>query len=194
VEAALPPGAEHKIIECHSDWARARAIAALDHEIVAFVDDDDYISESSLSTCLAALGHGLGSACTVEVRVDEDGIILGRTTGIKTYEGAAIHPMAIHHLFMFRGNLVDPRILDLISTLDVGVDWMIRASVALQHGCWSIPTDGYYWTSHPGQHTIDFQARYCQLMPETKATIRRLWFGAFRGSLPTFSENQTNLS
>ena len=57
VQEALPIGAEHLIIECpdRSTWVRSRMLHAKEHDIIAFVDDDDYVSKNSFKLCIEAL-------------------------------------------------------------------------------------------------------------------------------------------
>lgn len=183
VKEALPPGAEHLIIECWRDWAEARLLAATSHELVAFVDDDDEIHKDSLRLCLEALQSGLGAACTDEVSVDSTGAER-KSTYLKTYEGVAKHPRAVHHLCVFRGHLVDPYALELHHKFGVGVDWFIKASVVLQHGCVHIPIDGYRWHQHSGQMTREHQALNARFIHEMSQAIRERWSTSFTGPLP----------
>lgn len=181
VQLALPPGAEHKIIQSEN-WAEARLRAACEHELVAFVDDDDVVHQTALTRCLDALSKGLGAACTQEFENDRP------VLGVKTYEGAAIHPRVVHHLFMFRGEHVDPAALTLHRRFGVGIDWFIRSSVVLRHGCWSIPEPLYTWSRHDGQHTNETQQLYSRSMPAMSQEIRRRWYGQLRGRMPIVTD------
>ncbi len=189
VAAALPEGAQHLIIECkdRATWVERRVSDALQHDIIAFVDDDDYIHPDSLKLCLAAMElTGLGAACTDEVVVDVEGKTMGRAYGRKGYYESTIHPRVIHHLCLMRGRLVDPRAVEFNNRFDVGIDWFIREGVVLKHGCVHVPIDGYFWTNHPGQHTIHSRQAYSSSMREMQQLIRETWYGPFTGALPIF--------
>lgn len=191
VAAALPPGGQHVILECNTgdaDWARTRVLAAQAHPLVAFVDDDDYIAPDAITRCVAALeATGLGAACTNDVFVDLHGNAMPRMTLPKTYQGAAAHPMVIHHLCVMRGALVDSKALELHNRYGLGVDWFIRSSVALRHGCVHVPIDGYFWTQHEDQHTQQTREQYMLRMKAMRRAIRETWPLAFRGNLPIAS-------
>lgn len=192
VAEALPPGGKHLIIECPDSetWVKRRVYDALEHELIAFVDDDDFIHPDSLKFCLAAMEQsGLGSACTDEVEVDIDGNFIRRAQGRKTYIDSTVHPRVIHHICVMRGNLIDPRAVEFHNRFGVGIDWFIRESVVLQHGCIHVPIDGHFWTQHPGQHTIHSRTRYMESMREMQKLIRESWPAKFTGALPIFDLN-----
>jgi len=190
VAEALPPGSQHLIIECpdRPTWVRRRMSDAMEHDLVAFVDDDDYISKDSLKLCLAAIEKtGLAAACTDDVDVNLDGKILRHGRGKKTYMDATVHPRVIHHLCVLRGKLIDPRVVEFNDRFGVGIDWLIRQSVIQQHGCVHVPIDGYFWTQHPGQHTIHSRNLYMQSMREIQYLIRETWPAKFTGALPIYA-------
>ena len=189
VQAALPPGGQHLIIECadRATWVKRRALDARQHELVAFVDDDDYIHPDSLKLCLAAIQQtGLGAACTDEVEVDVDGRTLRRISGKKTYVDSTVHPRIIHHICVMRGELIDERAIEFHQRFGVGIDWFIRESVVLQHGCVHVPIDGHFWTQHAGQHTLHTRELYSRSMRDMQQLIRSTWYGPFTGPLPVF--------
>lgn len=189
VAAALPDGARHLIIECKDkdEWVQRRVQDAREHDIIAFVDDDDYIAPNSLKLCLAAMEQsGLAAACTDEVEVDLNENVLQRVRTKKTYMDSTIHPRIIHHLCLMRGKLVDEKAIELHRHFGVGIDWFIRESVVLQYGCIHVPIDGHFWTQHPGQDTIHSRTRYSQEMRGMQAAIRETWPSKFRGRLPVF--------
>jgi hypothetical protein len=189
VAAALPDGAQHLIIECpdRATWNKRRVSDAIDHDIVAFVDDDDYISKDSLTLCLEALDKtGLAAVCTNEVIVDIDEKIIGKGMGRKTYLDATVHPRVVHHLCILRGKLIDPKAVEFNNRFGVGIDWFIRQSVVQQHGCVHVPIDGYFWTQHPGQHTIHTRNLYMESMREMQSLIRETWPAKFKGAMPIY--------
>ena len=180
VSAALPEGGQHLIIECpdRATWNKRRVADALDHNIVAFVDDDDYVHPDAFTFCLHAMEKsGLGAACTDEVLVNLDETARRSSTGKKTYLDSTVHPRVIHHVCTMRGNLIDPRCVEFNDRFGVGIDWFIRESVVLKHGCVHVPMDGYYWTQHPGQHTIHSRQLYQNSMRDMQQLIRETWLG-----------------
>jgi hypothetical protein len=190
VAAALPEGGQHLIIErgTKAEWTQHRAVDTIGLDLVAFVDDDDYISPDSLKTCLAALEQtGLGAACTNEVEVDESGKFISRAFGEKDYFAATLHPRVVHHVTVMRAGLIDvPRATELGLTYHVGIDWFIRQSVIQRYGCVSVPIDGYFWTQHPGQHTLHTRQLYASNMAAMGQEIRRAWPAKFTGKMPVF--------
>lgn len=196
VQAALPPGGQHLIIECpdRPTWNKRRVLDAKQHELVAFVDDDDYIHPDSLKLCLAAIQQtGLGAACTDEVEVDGDGRFIRRINSRKTYVDSTVHPRIIHHICVMRGDFVDERSIEFNDRFGVGIDWFIREGVILRHGCVHVPIDGYFWTQHPGQHTVHSRDLYSRSMREMQQLIRNTWYGPFTGPLPVFDVTTANI-
>jgi glycosyltransferase involved in cell wall biosynthesis len=189
VKAALPENAQHIIIECrdYKSWVIQRVLDAKEHDIIAFVDDDDYIHPDALNTCLTAIEKtGLGAACTDEVIVSKDEKIIRHVSGKKTYYDSTIHPRVIHHLCLMRGPLIDIKAIDLHNKYGVGIEWFIRESVVLQHGCVHVPIGGYYWTEHPDQHTMGTRNLYAKSLKDMQYSIRETWPEKFKGPLPVF--------
>jgi hypothetical protein len=188
VAAALPEGAEHIVIECDSyeTWVNRRIADAMNYEFVTFVDDDDYISPDSLTMCLLAMQDtGLGAAVTNEVEVYPDRTV--RSAGRRTYQAATIHPRITHHLLMFRGNLIDPKALEVHNRFGVGIDWFIAQSVIQQHGCVQVPIDGYFWTQHDSSMTSQARETYMRSLRDMQYAIRETWPAKFSGELPVYS-------
>jgi glycosyltransferase involved in cell wall biosynthesis len=191
VAAALPEGAQHLVIECpdRTTWNRRRVSDAIDHDIVAFVDDDDYVHPDAFKLCLRAMEEsGLGAACTDEVIVYLDNTRQYKSTGQKTYLDSTVHPRVVHHVCTMRGNLIDSRSVEFNDRFGVGIDWFIRESVILQYGCIYVPMYGYYWTQHPGQHTIHSRQLYQNSMRSMQQLIRETWLDKFKGPLPVFDQ------
>lgn len=189
VSKALPKDAEHLIIECkdESTWAKARLDAALNTDLVAFVDDDDFVHPDAFNLCLAALEQSnLGAACTFDCTVDIQGNKLRESTGERTYFSSALHPRVVHHLCVMRSNLIDKKSLDLHNKFGVGIDWFMRQSVVQQHGCITVPMIGYYWTEHPGQHTSKTRRIYGPNIGDMSKLIRQTWPAKYNSKLPIF--------
>ena len=190
VAAALPPDAQHVIIErkTKSEWSLHRATDTLGHDLIAFVDDDDYIDPRALKLCVDAIEKsGLGAACTDEVEVDIKGRILSRAFGEKTYFGATLHPRVIHHVTVMRAGLIDvERATAFDQEYGCGIDWFIRQSVIQRHGCVQVPIDGYFWTQHEGQHTTYTRDLYAKNVRSMQERIRATWPAKFTGRLPIY--------
>jgi hypothetical protein len=189
VQAALPLGGRHLIVEKqkYDDWVHSRVHDAKEHDLVAFVDDDDFIPPDALRICLDAIqSTGLGAAVTNEVEVDLSGKTIQRAFGDRAYHHAAIHPRVVHHLCVLRGNLIDERAIELHKRFGVGIDWFIRQSVVQQHGCVQVPIDGYFWTQHQNQHTAETQLKYGQNIGRMCQAIRETWPAKHFGKMPTF--------
>jgi hypothetical protein len=154
VQADLPEDARHAIIYC-DDFESSRLAALNLAEYIAFVDDDDLVYPGALRLCLQALeATGAGVAFTDQEVIDAS----GKTTHVDTRKVSKMHivssPMAIHHLAVIRTSAVSAEVHDISKKLGVGVDWMIKASAALQHGAVHVPIIGYKWRLHPDQHSI----------------------------------------
>lgn len=189
VAAALPEGSQHLIIEApdRATWVKRRVSDAQGHDLVTYIDDDDYVHPDAFKLCLAAMEKtGLGAACTDEAEVDIDGNFIRRARGKKNYYDSTIHPRVIHHVCIMRSEFIDPRVVEFNNRFGVGIDWFIRQSVIQQHGCVHVPIDGYFWTQHPGQHTIHTRDLYMKSMREMQSLIRETWPAKFKGDLPIF--------
>lgn len=174
VERALPSGAKHKIVYCpnYQTWGRARLDAVLSDEFVAFVDDD-LVAPQAIKACLEALeATGAGIACTNEVLIDQHGAVMLRVDARKNYMGVSSHPRTLHHLCLFRSSAVDPRALDFHYQYGHGIDWLMKASAALQHGAIHVPIDGYYWRQHDGTMT---KRKNSPDLPPVTQLIRGTW-------------------
>lgn len=176
VEAALPQGAVHEIIECQSDWAQARYDGTQLSEFVAFVDDDDTIDSRSLKLCLEAIQKtGAGLAFTDELSVDLSGKELQEHRGQRWYGAIGIHPRTVHHLCVLRRSSVDVKALALHEKFGMGADWFLKASAALTGGAIHVPIDGYFWTQHDGTMTKADNAVFNTRVREMGRAIRSTW-------------------
>ena len=193
VEAALPPGATHKIIhtDTYEAWAESRVRSVMESDIACFVDDDDEIDPMVLRHCLAALeGNDLGVACSNEITVMFDGR-KQMPQRIKTYEAIYQSPREVHHLCMIRGKHVDPRIVDDLKALDgIGADWLVKASAALTAGAIHVPHDGYFWhVNTPDSDIMRVRMRYMHTMPKLRAILSR--YTGRHGRLPQWDLDKT---
>lgn len=154
VEKAMPAGGKHVIIdldECPQDYQKARYKALELDEFVAFVDDDDYISEESLELCLKAIREThAGISFTNEVMVNIDGSTTRNCRSVN-YNMLPLHPQIIHHLTMLRTSAVSTKPIELALKHNCGIEWMMKADAALSQGAIHVPMDGYYWVQHAKQ-------------------------------------------
>lgn len=156
VEQQLPAGAQHRVILCEAqDLADARWAALELDEFVAFVDDDDWVVNDSLSLChQALLTTGAGLAFTGEQRVDVKGNPLHEVVHPSLrLSMLALHPRVAHHLAMIRTSSIDPVVRTWAEECGGGVEWMIRTSAAFATGAQYVPVTGYCWTQHPGSYS-----------------------------------------
>lgn len=155
VRAALLSGMRHVIINCYSEAELmvARWNALQLDEFICFVDDDDHIAPNALSECLTAITEAnVGLAFTNEVLVDVSGVILGRNDSVRDYQFVKLSPNAIHHLCVIRTSAVHPQVKAIADHFGFGLEWLMKAYAACQHGAVHVPIDGYYWVQHAAAH------------------------------------------
>lgn len=163
VEAAMPRTGAHYVLECRGNLQEARWKAAMMDEFVCFVDDDDYISQDSLSRCVEALNAtGAGMAFTNEVLVDGNGKVLSRNDGIKNYDMIPLTPMIIHHMSVVRRSALSQECYDIAVEHGCGIEWLMKAHAALKYGAVHVPIDGYFWVQHGAAHhmTPEWQSAF----------------------------------
>jgi glycosyltransferase involved in cell wall biosynthesis len=174
VQAALPYGAVHRVILSPTLDAAAKFKYAKESEFVAFVDDDDTISPDSISRCMSAIiEHDAGLAYTREVTVDLNLNKLNMTqVQTLSYANISDHPRAAHHLALIRSECLDERAVQMHEKFNMGIDWYMNASAALnERGAVHVPIDGYFWTIHDGQHSKYLRAQYNLHMREMSKLI-----------------------
>lgn len=177
VADALIPGATHVIIECQTDFAKARYAATQLDEFVAFVDDDDTISTDAIKLCYDAITFsGAGAATTNEAAVDINGKIIGVNSIRKSYGAVSINPRTIHHFTLLRASSVDRRALDIDAKHNAGVCWSLKASAALSaQGAIHVPIVGANWTVHNNsQHFLD-NSNFSGKIRDIGRDIRAMW-------------------
>ena len=149
VRAALPDGAVHYILDGSSDWQRHKFESLNLAQYVAWVDDDDEVSQDAIRLCVEALErHGTGLAFTSEGWMDEDGRKQDARVRPVSVWDACSHPGAIHHLAVFRRGAVDEEALQAALQFGVGIDWLARARAMCLHGAVQVPIVGYWWRRH----------------------------------------------
>jgi hypothetical protein len=154
VRAALPAGARHVEVECAEprflERVRVETLALADW--VCWVDDDAVVDNGSLARCWEiASTERVGCVFTDEEYVSHDGSPAGGNLGRKvTYRDIASSPQTVHHLAMFRTRDVDAEALRAGQAAGIGVEWMVKASAALNAGAVHVPGYGYRWRQHRG--------------------------------------------
>jgi hypothetical protein len=169
----LPTGAQHHVIEQHGDFLRARWDAFHSAEFVALVDDDDEVCGDALRLCMAAIKEtGAGVAFTDQVLINEDGRELRADHGPVRYSAVARSPQTIHHLAVVRRAAIAPAAWDVAAVVGTGIEWMVKASAALQHGAVHVPVQGYRWRKHEGQHSARDHTRFTRALPHLRQATR----------------------
>jgi hypothetical protein len=158
VEAQLPPDAQHKVLKLNtkgtfSALMRARLDALTLGDIVAFVDDDDYLLEGSLQLAYRAIIEtNAGLSFTGERLVDALGKPLydSDIRGPKFASMIACHPGVAHHLCLIRTSCVSLDCWTRFNDYGPALEWMLRGSAALSPlGAVFVPKLGYCWRQHP---------------------------------------------
>lgn len=193
VAAALPPSCEHKVIELinptATEFQKARYSAMQLGDIVVFVDDDDYISQDSLTLCLDALTNtSAGLAFTNEVIVDPDGSTRVNNRRIN-YDMICLTPQIIHHMSAYRTSSVSSDSYMLAEKYQCGIEWIMKCEAAYKHGAVYIPTNGYYWVQHALQHhrTLDWQTSFRRNTRLIGAEMRKWLDPAKMGPVPEWN-------
>ncbi len=157
VEAQLPAGAQHKVIKLDTEgdisvFMKARLSAMSLGDIVAFVDDDDYLIEDSLTLAYRAITEtNAGLSFTGERLVDALGAPLydSDIRGPKFASMIACHPAIAHHLCLIRTSCVSLDCWTRFNDYGPALEWMLRGSAALSSsGAVFVPKVGYCWRQH----------------------------------------------
>jgi len=165
----LPPNSTHKIEVIGdlsiTDFMTARANSLPESGYFCFVDDDDLVVNDSLRKCVEALDKsGAGCAFTAQAFIDHDGqIIHSQKIRPINYFEASVHPQVIHHLCVMRRDAVDIDLcMKLYHKYNAGLEWIMKASTALQHGAIQVPIIGYHWRQHPTSNSkkSEFTSNY----------------------------------
>lgn len=195
VKTALPLHSEHVIIRLPhglNELIEARFAAMKLNDVVVFVDDDDYISDSSLRYCLAALSEtSAGIAYTNEIKVDSKSLY-SRSTNATCYEDVYNNPTSIHHMTAYRTKYVNERSKVLSHKYLCSPEWIIKVDAMVTSGsAIFIPVDGYYWSQHPIQLHRDsnYQGNY----RSNSALVKRemLQWGELSGEIPKWDINKS---
>lgn len=167
VAAALPTGGRHEVVPClPSEYADLRT-AMPPTEYLAWVDDDDRVVPGAIHACINALRRsGAALAFTHEARIDASGARVGGVdTRPRTLRDIAMHPRMSHHLTVMRPRLIAPEVLRHAQRIGLGIDWLIRAYLALNHGVVQVPVVGYEWRQHGEQDSARTADQYAAAMP-----------------------------
>jgi hypothetical protein len=158
---ALPSYAEHFVIPCpelldckdFKVFERMKWEARLLGEHVCFVDDDDLVINDSIRKCMSAFDADptLGCVFTNQELIDQEGNHLPDLEGMEqdkvyTYQEAAYSAQTIHHLAIVRSDAIDTRAYGVTEALEnIGIEWLMKATAALDHRAVHIPMYGYQW-------------------------------------------------
>lgn len=173
---SVPSGFRHCVVSDGGDFQGARWALAQSAECVAWLDDDDRLVSGGLEACIAALTANphVGVAFTYEARIDESGARFSEDVRPRTYLDVAMHPRELHHLAVVRRGAIDPAVLGHAQRIGCGVDWLMRASAALQYGAVQVPVLGYEWRDHRDtltRRSADAES-YSRAMPLLRGVTR----------------------
>jgi hypothetical protein len=139
---------------------------------ITFVDDDDYIDRDAINVSRLALEKFNVGACFTYEKVQADPLsdfVFNDYTnnGAKSYSEICLSPSGIHHLVVFNSKYCHADCFKLQDKFSCGIDWLLKASAALQGGCVKVPTIGYYWNQHSVQETkSNFQTKMSIAQPD----------------------------
>ena len=189
VADALPRGGVHHIIPCSGNLMEARWEALNLGPHVCFVDDDDTIHKDALVRGMMAFGiyKNAGLVFTDEVHVNPDGSPIHHNRGQRFYKEIELTATRIHHLAIIRTDAVNPGAFKMAEDNHLAVEWLIKATAALEHGAVHVPMDGYFWTQHPEQHhkARVWQDAYAKAARPVSEKLKAL--AKFEGAIPQFS-------
>lgn len=180
VAAALPAGASHVVhlMGAGGDFQLERwaATTAPGSGYVAWVDHDDLIHPDALHACVTALEQtGAGIAFTDENIIDAAGQVIGHVgprSHRVTRRDIAMHPRSLHHLAVIRLECLSEDVLEIALEVGIGIDWLMRAFVALRYGAVRVPMVGYLWRNHPQQESA--QARWTAAYRDSMQRLRAI--------------------
>ncbi len=157
VELDLPVDAEHHVIQVNgaTQFAEARIRALELAPVIAFVDHDDQVVNSGISTAWKAMKDTpVGVVFTDEALVTLDDLELSRRDGVRTYEELIDSPWRVHHLSLVQVSQVSPLVSNVRNQAG-SIDRWIRITAIESGGALHVPLVGYLWTQHSGMMSRD---------------------------------------
>jgi len=130
---------------------------------VAFVDDDDTVSENILTAIETAMQQkpGLGLYYTNQMLVLPDGREVLKEP-CRSVEQLQKSPTAIHHLAVMDVSLLTEESLNFATRHGVGVEWAMKKECA-QGGICHVPDGTYYYHRHDQQTTAKVGHKFSQI-------------------------------
>lgn len=166
------------MIETH-DFISARlsVVTSPPARYIAFVDDDDTITESSLLHCWNAMQeYTPGVVCTDERTCDLDDKTIYIYDHDRTYDKMCSTPLEVHHMCLIDTQAIDvPGVVALATKHNVGVDWFIKTSAGTLGNTVHVPIVGYNWTHHRNQMCRAVEPVYLRQLAEMKVDVLSLW-------------------
>lgn len=179
VQAALVPGVKHEILVCPKEefHTRMRYETMLMDDYTTIVDDDDTIDPKSLSRCVDIIARNeLDLLFTDEVvRLESDGSVFDSVRGKRAYASVIASPLTIHNLCVLKSKAIDPEALKIALQYGIGIEWLIRSSVALKGKVGHLAEPLYTWYQHPGQHSKTFMKKFNSCFPGLRSSIADTW-------------------
>lgn len=193
VKDAMSSVDTHLIIH-NNDYIKTKKELTNIKGFIAFVDDDDYIDKDSLTLSRKALEkYDVGLAFTYE-KVQADPLSNFKfndyiNTGANTYSEICLSPRGAHHLAVFNTKYIHPDCFKLQEKFSCGIDWLLRATVALTAGCVKVPTIGYYWNQHFVQETkSDFVNKMIIAQPDINLFLESISKFKLNERIPVYLE------
>lgn len=195
VEAVKTHEMEHKILvtPVFEEWARSKFREVLDSDFTAFVDDDDEVLDALPEAFEVMKANDVGIVCAPEIIAYPRGHTIN-TSFNKSYEGVRECPLELHHLCIINPKYVDKDVLAILEkrTDLVGVDWMIKASAALNGGAITLNRYGYRW--NVTKTVVDQRRLRYQGVTPILRTLTQKWGRDKTGRIPVFESKAPSLS
>ncbi len=193
VRRTLPEYARHHVLDGRVEFIAARWDALQMAEFVAFVDDDDRLTETSaLDMCMRALqATGAGMAFTLEEQIDETGRVVAPAPPHAPrldLRDIGKGPRVAHHLCVIRREALSDKVIEAARRFGTGIEWFAKAHAAAVGGAVQVPVVGYQWRQHPRSLSKQpYEAhKIAAHLPEMRQVIQS-WFtrsGAVPQHLP----------
>ncbi len=179
VQAALVPGVKHVILVCPREEFHTgmRYESARIDDYTTIVDDDDVIEADSLSKCMRIINDNeLDMLFTDEViQIEQSGVRYESMRGRRTFASIATTPLSAHNLCILKSSAIDPRSLQIANRHGIGIEWLMRASVAMTGKVGHLPEPLYTWYQHPGQHSKVYMKKFNACFPSLRKNIGDTW-------------------
>lgn len=195
IQAVMSQDMEHKVIVTNvfEDWAKSKFREVMNSDHAVFVDDDDMVLDALPEAYQVMLDNDVGIVCAPELIVKSRSLTIP-TSFNKSYDAVRYTPLELHHLCIINPKYVDKDLLVILEkrTNLVGVDWMIKASAALNGGAITLNRYGYRWNAAKPQPQ-ELVLRYKGVTPILRMLTHK-WGKDKTGRIPVFQSQAPSLS